>query len=253
MAQNINGMNLKMVTKNKVILLACAIVFVAAIAWLNKQDTPENATLGLLKSNDVMEVIRKYDPQAWQKIYDGLLLIETKNKDPHEVARALQPIVANFIQERLPSAADKNVIDFGKSNMERLNLIAKDSKDNCLRALYPVIDGPVNGETILKIIPYELRKRFEKATSDMVISSYGPDKHLITAAESKQAMEDMQSIMKTLRARFGTDMNYWVAPPENLSKSSIICDIEIAYWKEVLAAPVPRAAAIIRKLNSPAE
>ena len=242
-----------MITKNKVMLLACTIIFVAAITWLNNQDTSENATLGALKSNDIMEVIRKYDPQAWQEIYDGLLLIETKNKDPHEVGRALQPIVASFIQQRLPSAADKNVIDFGKSSMERLNLIAKDSKDNCLRALYPIIDGPVNGETMLKIIPYEMRKRFEKATSDMVVSSYGPDKHQITEAESKQATKDMQSIMKTLRARFGTDINYRVSPPENFSKSSIICDIEIAYWKEVLAAPVPRAAAIIRKLNSPAE
>ncbi|UGS42300.1 hypothetical protein [Pseudocitrobacter corydidari] len=242
-----------MVTKNKIILLVCAIVFVAAIAWLNKQDTPENATLGLLKSNDVAEVIRKYDPEAWQKIYDGLLLIETKNKDPHEVARALQPIVTNFIQGRLPFAADENVIDVGRSNLERLSLIAKDSKDNCLRALYPIIDGPVNGETILKIIPYELRKRSEKAASDMVISSYGPDKHQVTEAESKQVVKDMLSIQKTLRARFGTDINYWVAPPENFSKSSIICDIEIAYWKEVLAAPVPRAAAIIRKINSSAE
>lgn len=242
-----------MIIKNKVMLLACTIIFVAAITWLNKQDTPENATLGLLKSNDIAEVIRKYDPEAWQKIYDGLLLIETKNKDPHEVGRALQPIVTNFIQGRLPFAADKNAIDVGRSNLERLNLIAKDSKDNCLRALYPNIDGPVDGETILKIIPYEMGKRSEKATSDMVVSSYGPDKHQITEAESKQAVKDMQSIQKTLRARFGTDINYWISPPENFSKSSIICDIEIAYWKEVLAAPVPRAAAIIRKLNSPAE
>ncbi|ECG8257851.1 hypothetical protein FO131_10625 [Salmonella bongori] len=233
--------------------LVCAVIFIGAIVWLNEQDTPENHMSGELKSMKTMALMKKYDPQSWQKIYDELLLIEKNNKDPHKVAALLIPVTENFVLARLPFSADKDVIAYGKSSVERLTIIAKNSKEDCLRAIDPSIDGPVNGATLLKIFPWEMRERFDKASSDMIISSYSPDKHQVSESETQQATNDIGAIIKNLRERFGSDFDYWQESTTDLSKSSVVCDIELAFWQQVLSTPAPRAAAIIRKLNMKAE
>ncbi|EHM2231364.1 hypothetical protein WDS27_002985 [Salmonella bongori] len=133
--------------------LVCAVIFIGAIVWLNEQDTPENHVSGELKSMKTMALMKKYDPQSWQKIYDELLLIEKNNKDPHKVAALLIPVTENFVLARLPFSADKDVIAYGKSSVERLTIIAKNSKEDCLRAIDPLLTGPLTALPYLKSSP----------------------------------------------------------------------------------------------------
>ncbi len=60
----------------------------------------------------------------------------------------------------------------------------------------------------------------------MMRAAYGPNRHTVTDAEKKQAMQDLQSVVPVLVQRYGQDVQLMAEPQKGVGKkrsSAIWC------------------------------
>lgn len=233
----------------KTYLLVCAIVFVGAIFWLDKQDTPENAVLSQLNSYSTMKLMKEYDPESWKTIYNEMLSIEKEGENVQQVVGSIQLVSTNFMLARLPTAPDVDVINYAKDNLKKLTIVGKSGSENCFRYIAPSIDGPLNAEVMVKLFPRATMDKFDMTTAALIKDSYGSSHHIVTESERKQASDDYHAVISNLQEEYQQDIELLSEPVKGVTKKQRVCDIENAFWEKVVSYPVPRSAGMIRMLN----
>ncbi|MBF2792120.1 MULTISPECIES: topoisomerase II [Enterobacter] len=224
-----------------VVVVAAAVAF-----WVffdKKQQSPEQQLNTALNDMPAWQVIKEQEPALHQRILDQMAALQKAGEPEQQIIDTIQPQILHLQMSRLQNAPDANVVNYMTINMEQTAAIQKVSDDACFRFLYPTVKGGVNP---MRMLDKDLMARRMQADADMMRAAYGKNRHTVTQAERKAAVEDVRPIMKALADKYGEDIQLLQMPEKAAGKEKLSCDMVQEMWAKVLALPEQKAAGVIR-------
>ncbi|MTD37959.1 topoisomerase II [Erwinia sp. CPCC 100877] len=197
-----------------------------------------------LEEIPVWQVIREQEPAIYSELNKRVQEMEQVGQSQQQIIDLLQTQITALAMQRLQEAPDDSVVAWMRASIEQAAQIQKASGDACFRYLFPAAKGGIDAAKYLT--PTQMQRRFD-VDAQMMRAARGAGRHRVSSQERKQARAALELVLEHMQQLYGQDVLLMAAPQQAQGKESRVCDMVLAFWRQVLALPPEKAAAIVRQ------
>lgn len=229
----------------KRILFICILFFTSIALFLLVTKQPFNAFYALtpdelMKEIPFYTVIKKNDPQLYQRISDDIELALNEENGSENLRHKVRGYLDQIISKRVPTAANDAVIAYMKVTLKEMQALERQGYDLCYNFLYPM-----QGETIdiSKYVQKSLLDQDMTALTDVVRSSY---ERPLPIPRGKDVQLYLSHVYTILEQNHGPDVDVLANPlAKNINKNKV-CTMTIAFFEEILRLPTKQSGETLR-------
>lgn len=225
------------------VAITLAGIVIALLTISARSGKPDTGSQMALEDIPVWRVIREQEPALYRQMNRRAQELEDAGESQQRIIDLLQPQFNALMSQRLQEAPDDNVVAWMRASIEQTAQIQKVSGDTCFRYQFPGVKGGIDVTQYLT--PEQMQYRFE-VDARMMRAARGAGRHKVSEQEREQARAALEPVVKHMQQLYGQDIALMAAPQQAQGKEALVCDMVLALWRQVLALPPEKAAAIIR-------
>lgn len=231
--------------RRKGVAAAIAVVGIALalLTVSSRSGKPDDAPQMVLEDIPVWRVIREQEPALYGELSQRAQELKQAGQTQQQIIDLLQPQITALAMRRLQEAPDDSVVAWMRASIEQAAQIQKVSGDACFRYLFPAVKGGI--DAALYLTPAQMQRRFE-VDAQMMRAARGAGRHQVSEQEREQARAALEPVLKHMQQLYSQDVALMAAPRKAQGKEARVCDMVLALWRQVLALPPEKAAAIVR-------
>lgn len=196
-----------------------------------------------LATTPTYRAIKQQQPALYKQIHDEFIAAVRAGVPADKAIGQLRPLLADLLNQRIGSADDASIISYMRLSVSQMQNLRQQSGDLCFRFLFPQISGGINTEEAL---PKALQQQDLEQMEALLNASRGPE----VTIDLPQARQSLQAIVRTLYAKWGSDLQLLNSPTDSRVDRDKMCDMTIDLYNAVLALPGKQSANILRMMLS---
>lgn len=231
-------------------VLLVAIPLVAGNVWFYRWVYPQQqlaekiaAAQQQLATTPTYRTIKQQQPALYKQLNDEFIAAVRAGIPAEKAIGQLRPLLADLLNQRIGRADDASIISYMQLSVSQMRSLRQQSGDLCFRFLFPQISGGINTEDTL---PASLQQQDLAQMEALLKASRGPE----VAIDLPQARQSLQGIVRTLYAKWGSDLQLLNSPGDRRVDRDKMCDMTIDLYSAVLALPGKQAANVLRMMLS---
>lgn len=199
-----------------------------------------------LKELPLYSVLEQKDPPAYRQAVDRMVASVMAGRSLAEItAEAQGAIQALVVAKYLPRGQDQALHAYWNLQVTQMELLLEQDAKLCVAYLFPE-DGRTAYD-LTRVVPGELQRRILAALAEVVRTAGATP----TRAALDHAEKELGRLIARLAQMTVDVVHVLGSPQEHRSEPKRVCMAYLLFYREILALPTERGAAIMRKLALP--
>lgn len=213
------------------------------IAPRQQQEAALAAAQDSLAAQPVWRTLKEQQPTLYRQANDRLLSSLEAGVPLQQAIDRLRPLAADLLNQRINAARDEDLIRYMQISLEEMKAMREKGAAECFRFLFPQVKGGIN---ISEVLPKPLTDSELLAMDTLFKHSNGADQPI----DLKQGRVKLQGVVRTLYAKWGSDLQTLNTPAEAGVDEAKLCDMTIDLYQSVLALTDKDSANVLRIIIS---